>query len=92
MCDAHRRQFLGLTVLTLGAAVLGSQAHAAEPPQASAKPKVYTCPPCGCANDGKEFPAPGPCSECGMPLVEKPPTPEKPKADQPAPKAAQPPN
>jgi hypothetical protein len=38
----------------------------------SDKPKVYTCPPCGCPNDGKEFPAPGACSVCAMPLVEKP--------------------
>ena len=80
-------------MLTLGAAVLGAApAGAAEPEPSSGKPKIYTCPPCGCANDGKEFPAPGPCSECGMPLVEKPPAPEKPKAEPPAPKAGQPAN
>ena len=85
MCDTHRRAFLGLTMLTLGAAALGSQAHAADPPPATDKPKVYTCPPCGCPNDGKEFPAAGLCSACGMPLVEKIATPpDKPKTEQPA--------
>jgi hypothetical protein len=92
MCDAHRRQFLGLSVLTLGAAALAGSVRAAEPQAAPTdKPKVYTCPPCGCPNDGKEFAAPGPCSACGMPLVEKPATStDKPKSEQPAPKAEPP--
>jgi len=79
MCDAHRRSFLRMSVITLGAVGMAGAALAAEPdPKAPAKGKVYTCPPCGCDNDGKEFPAPGPCSACGMPLVEKTPDPPKP--------------
>jgi hypothetical protein len=79
-------------MLTLGAAALGGHARAAEPQANPDKPKVYTCPPCGCPNDGKDFAAPGPCSACGMPLVEKPTPPaEKPKTEQPSPKTEQPP-
>ncbi len=29
---------------------------------------VYECQPCGCSEDGKEFPQPGKCSACGMTL------------------------
>ena len=80
MCDNPRRHFLRLSALTLGAAALGGAALAAEPaPKGPAK--IYTCPPCGCDNDGKDFPAPGPCTACGMPLMEKPP------AETPAPTA-----
>jgi hypothetical protein len=77
MCNSDRRHFLRMSVVTLGAVgaagVMGGMAGAAfaadpEPPK---KGKVYVCPPCGCAADGKEFPAPGTCPECGMPLVEK---------------------
>ena len=77
MCESYRRQFLMLSVLALGvglgAAGLGGAALATEP---TPKPtgKVYTCPPCGCDNDGKAYPAPGPCPACGMPLIEKPAT------------------
>jgi len=83
MCENHRRQFLRLSALTLGvglgAAVFGGAALAAEP-ATKGPAKIYICPPCGCDNDGKEFPAPGPCTACGMPLMEKPP------AEKPAPK------
>lgn len=34
--------------------------------------KSYICPPCGCANDHKEFKSPGACTVCGMPLIEEP--------------------
>lgn len=70
MCDHHRRGFLHLSVLAIGAAAVAGTALAADTPPATGK-KVYTCPPCGCPNDGKEFPEPGACSACGMPLVEK---------------------
>ena len=74
MCERHRRDFLqlsllGLGVSGLGVAGLGGSVLAADAPTGGKK--VYTCPPCGCPNDGKEFPAPGLCSACGMPLVEK---------------------
>ena len=77
MCDAHRRNFLRMSVITLGAVGLAGAALAAEPDaktpsKAPQKAKVYMCPPCGCDNDGKDFPAPGPCTACGMPLIEKP--------------------
>ncbi len=29
---------------------------------------IYYCPPCGCSQDATEFPAPGECGECNMPL------------------------
>jgi hypothetical protein len=72
-------------MLTLGAAALGGgPARAADPPAGADKPRVFACPPCGCPNDGKEFPAARLCSACGMPLVEKVATPpEKPKSEQP---------
>ncbi|THD51431.1 heavy metal-binding domain-containing protein [Phenylobacterium sp.] len=73
MCNSDRRRFLRLGVLAVGAAGLAGAAMAQEP----AKPKVYVCPPCGCAADGKEFPAPGACPECGMPLIEKTPAPKR---------------
>lgn len=74
MCDNPRRHFLRLSVMAIGAAGIAGSALAAEPAADPKAPrKVYTCPPCGCDNDGKDFPAPGPCTACGMPLVEKPP-------------------
>jgi hypothetical protein len=74
MCNSDRRHFLAMSLLTVGAVCIGGAALAAEP----APKKVYVCPPCGCAADGKEFPEPGTCPECGMPLVEKKPEPAKP--------------
>ncbi|HXA38005.1 MAG TPA: heavy metal-binding domain-containing protein [Phenylobacterium sp.] len=74
MCNSDRRHFLRLSVLAVGAAGLAGAALAAE----AEKPRaVYVCPPCGCAADGKEFPAPGTCPECGMPLIEKTPAPKR---------------
>jgi hypothetical protein len=75
MCDCARRHFLQMSVISLGAlgAIgLGGAALAAEPEPAKTA-KVFICPPCGCDNDGKDFPAAGPCTACGMPLIEKPP-------------------
>lgn len=84
MCDCGRRHFLRMSLITLGAvgaAGMAGAALAAEP--APAKPaKLFICPPCGCDNDGKDFPEAGPCSACGMPLIEKPAAP--PKAGAPA--------
>ena len=70
MCDADRRRFLRLSRVALGALGVAGTGFAADPAPA-AKPKVYVCPPCGCGQDDKELPAPGVCSVCGMPLVEK---------------------
>ena len=69
MCNSDRRHFLAMSLVTAGAVSIGGAALAAETPPK----KVYVCPPCGCAADGKEFPEPGTCPECGMPLVEKKP-------------------
>lgn len=84
MCDCNRRGFvwraasLGVAgVLTPGVLMA---AQTAQPP---GKPKVYTCPPCGCPNDGKDLPGPGDCPVCAMPLMEKPPA--KPEAAAPKP-------
>jgi hypothetical protein len=75
MCGCDRRAFLWGAASLGGASLLAVSAFAAEP---VGKPKVYTCPPCGCPNDGKEFAAPGDCSACAMPLVEKPAPPPAP--------------
>jgi hypothetical protein len=72
MCNSDRRHFLAMSLVTVGAVCIGGAALAAETPP---KKKVYVCPPCGCAADGKEFAEPGTCPECGMPLVEKTPEP-----------------
>jgi hypothetical protein len=74
MCNSDRRHFLAMSLLTVGAVSIGVAALAAEP----ATKKVYVCPPCGCAADGKEFAEPGNCPECGMPRVEKKAEPAKP--------------
>jgi len=77
MCNSDRRHFLGIAaaaaggLMVIGVAGAGLAAEADAPKSG----KVYVCPPCGCAADGKEFPAPGACPECGMPLVEKAPAP-----------------
>jgi len=31
--------------------------------------KGYTCPPCGCAQDGVVHQQPGPCSACGIAML-----------------------
>lgn len=54
-----------------GAVGLCGCASSAAPPAATAA--AYICPPCGCAMDGREFPGPGTCPACGMPLIPKPP-------------------
>jgi hypothetical protein len=59
-----------VTLGAVGAIGLAGAAFAAEPDPK--KPKVFICPPCGCDNDGKEFAAAGPCTACGMPLMERP--------------------
>ena len=69
MCDCHRRYFVQLGLLAIGSASVAGVAFAADAPPTGKK--VYTCPPCGCPNDGKEFSEAGACSACGMPLVEK---------------------
>jgi hypothetical protein len=70
MCDCSRRGFIwGAAGLSAAGLLAASTSAAAQSPD---KSKVYTCPPCGCPNDGKEFAEPGACSACAMPLVEKP--------------------
>jgi hypothetical protein len=78
MCNSDRRHFLQMSVAAAGGLAcvgVAGVALAAEPEKGPEKGKAYVCPPCGCAADGKEFPAPGACPECGMPLVEKAPAP-----------------
>ena len=68
MCNSDRRHFLAMSVVALGAAAgAAGMAGAALAADTPAK-KVYVCPPCGCAADGKEFAQPGACPECGNPL------------------------
>ena len=81
MCNSDRRHFLAMSLVTFGAVGIGGAALAAE---TAPKKKVYVCPPCGCAADGKEFAEPGTCPECGMPLVEKSAEPDKPAPKDPA--------
>lgn len=54
----HRRSFIAGSLLALAA----SQA-------VSAQEAGYVCADCGCASDGKNFPAPGTCPSCGMALI-----------------------
>lgn len=75
MCNSDRRHFLRMSFVALGAVGVAGSALAAETDPK--KPKVYVCPPCGCAADGKDFAAPGSCPECGMPLIEKTPAPAR---------------
>lgn len=75
MCNSDRRHFLGIAVAAAGGLAVIGVAGAALAADAPKPGKIYVCPPCGCAADGKEFPAPGACPECGMPLVEKAPAP-----------------
>ena len=81
MTIASRRLILQGAVFGVACACVGGLA-AAETPTTSPTGK-WTCPPCGCAADGKEFDAPGACPECGIPLV--------PKAGDPKPKDSTPP-
>jgi len=59
--------FLGVACACAGARI----AYAADTTSPTGK---WTCPPCGCPNDGKEFDAAGVCSApgCGMDLVPVP--------------------
>ena len=51
----------------------------AAPPIVVATPKVYVCPPCGCASADKTFDKPGKCPSCGMDLIEKVDNPQQPQ-------------
>lgn len=75
MCTSDRRHFMGIVIAAAGGMAVTGAAVAAESPATPKGGKVYVCPPCGCAADGKVFPEPGACPECGMPLVEKTPAP-----------------
>jgi hypothetical protein len=77
MCNSDRRHFLQASMAAAGGLVVVGVAGAAGVALAAepANGKIYVCPPCGCAADGKEFPEPGFCPECGMPLTEKAPAP-----------------
>ena len=72
MFKPNRRAFLTRSVILLGAAgaLCSLSIAAAQTPAPHVK---WVCPPCGCAQDGKEFDAPGSCPECGMTLVPKTP-------------------
>ena len=84
MTTASRRLVLQGALFGVACACVAARAaYAAETPAPTAGGK-YVCPPCGCAADGKEFDKPGPCPECGMPLVPKAagsPTPPKARDD-----------
>ena len=71
--SASRRLILRGAIFGVACACAGAGAriaYAADDPPKSPTGK-WTCPPCGCPNDGKEFDAPGTCSApgCGMELV-----------------------
>lgn len=71
MSLSSRRFVLQGALLGAACACAGVRgAYAADTPQSSPTGK-WTCPPCGCPNDGKEFDAAGVCSApgCGMALV-----------------------
>ena len=55
---AHRRGFIAGSILALTT----SQTSVAQG-------AGYICPDCGCASDGKVFPAPGTCPSCGMTMI-----------------------
>jgi hypothetical protein len=55
----------------IGAFILAAMGLAAAPAMARSE-KKWVCPPCGCADDGKVFDAPGRCPACGFDLIEKP--------------------
>jgi putative intracellular protease/amidase len=82
MCESQRREFLVNSLAVLGTMGAGS-AFA----QQTDKPKIYVCPPCGCARDGDEFSQPGNCAACGMPLIEKG-SQSAPRSAEPRPKVA----
>jgi hypothetical protein len=71
MCEQQRRKFLARTTLGAGAIIGVSLLGFASAQTLDPTGKKWTCPPCGCGQDGKEFDAPGPCPSCGMPMVEK---------------------
>ncbi|THD62586.1 heavy metal-binding domain-containing protein [Phenylobacterium sp.] len=88
MTHASRRHVLQGALFGAACACAGARiAFAADAPPTSPSGK-WTCPPCGCSNDGKLFDAPGVCSapDCGMDLIPAPsaqpkPAPGAPKAD-----------
>jgi len=69
MCEQQRRKFLSRAMLAAGAIMSVSLLGLASAQTPTGK--KWTCPPCGCGQDGKEFDAAGPCPGCGMPMVEK---------------------
>jgi hypothetical protein len=68
MTLASRRFILQGALFGVACACAAVGGASAQTPPAAPGQK-YTCPPCGCAADGKQFDAPGNCPECGMPLV-----------------------
>jgi hypothetical protein len=87
MTIASRRLILQGAVFGVACACVAGVAAAQTPAPPTSPSGKWTCPPCGCAADGKEFDAPGACPECGMPLVPKPAEP-KPKDGAPTPPKA----
>ena len=83
MTLASRRFILQGALFGAACACAAVGAASAQTPPAAPGQK-YTCPPCGCAADGKQFDAPGNCPECGMPLVPVPAA-DPPKSGAPTP-------
>jgi len=71
MCEQQLRKFLKRAMFGAGAIAGVSLFGLASAQTPDPTGKKWTCPPCGCGQDGKELDAPGPCPGCGMPLVEK---------------------
>ena len=60
-----------LLVICLACSIAGVSSASAAPH------KLYVCPACGCADDGRTFDKPGVCPSCGMKLIEKVDNPQK---------------
>jgi hypothetical protein len=90
MSIASRRHVLQSALIGVACACAGARVALAADARPTSPTGKWTCPPCGCANDGKLFDAPGVCSapDCGMDLIPAPaaepkpaPTPSAPMAD-----------
>ena len=70
MCNTQRRNFIASSIaFSAVAPIVITETFAAADVQTEAK--VWICPPCGCPDDAKEFPARGRCPSCDMELIEK---------------------
>ena len=71
MCDTHRRRFIAGSLTALGVLATIKTAQGAPAQDTPTEGKKWACPPCGCGEDDKTFPAPGKCPACDMELIEK---------------------